>query len=75
MIQKLIRHLDTPCDAVTTIDVEVEPRAADTALDLTYVVRGNIAGVLCFLVIGQGNCACLISRLGSFEFHLGTLKF
>lgn len=45
MRQRLVRHPDTPCDAVTEIDVEIE-RVAPTALKLTYVVLGEIGRLM-----------------------------
>ncbi|MFC3071197.1 DOMON-like domain-containing protein [Phenylobacterium soli] len=42
MRQRLVRHPDTPCDAVTEIGVEIA-RIAPTVLKLTYMVQGEIA--------------------------------
>lgn len=41
MRERLVRHPDTPCDAVTEIDVGIT-RVAPGALKLTYVVRGEL---------------------------------
>lgn len=41
MRERLLRHPDTPCDAVTAIEVEIA-RIAPATLKLTYVVQGEL---------------------------------
>jgi hypothetical protein len=41
---RLVRHPDTPCAAITGIDADVT-RGPDGALQLTYVMTGDIAAV------------------------------